>query len=58
MKPTRETVESTSDVINIVGVPQIQYIDRAVDIPVVRGLCVFLKLVTSQASKIERRPWL
>ena len=37
MKLTRKTVESASDVINVVEVPQIQYIDRVVDIPVVRG---------------------
>ena len=62
-RSSREIDESKSDVINTVWVPQIQYIDRAVDIPVVRGkwcfsiltkgLCVFLKLVTSQASKLS-----
>ena len=34
MKHTRKTVESASDVINIVEVPQIQYTDRVVDIRV------------------------
>ena len=56
-RSSREIDESKSDVVNTVGVPQIQYIDRAVDIPVVRGrwcflfsqkACVFLKPVTSK----------
>ena len=66
-RSSREIDELKSDVINTVGAPQIQYIDRAVDIPVVRVrgcflfsreacLCVFLKHVTSQASKIELDP--
>ena len=33
MKLTRKTVESASDVINVVEVLQIQYTDRAVDVP-------------------------
>ena len=33
MKFAGKTVESASDVINIVEVPQIQYTDRVVDIP-------------------------
>ena len=41
-RSSREIDESKSDVINTVGVPQIQYIDRAVDIPVVRGKWCFL----------------
>ena len=41
-RSSREIDESKSDVINTVGVPQIQYIDRAVDIPVVRGRWCFL----------------
>ena len=64
-----EIDESKSDVINTLGVPYIQYIDRAIDIPVMRGrwcfstitggLCVFLKPVTSQASKLSWiYPWI
>ena len=40
-RSSREIGESKSDVINTGGVPQIQYIDRAVDILVVRGRGVF-----------------
>ena len=41
-RSSREIDESKSDVINTVEVPQIQYIDRAVDVPVVRGKRCFL----------------
>ena len=41
-RSSRETDESKSDVINAVGVSQIQYIDRAVGIMVVRGKWCFL----------------
>ena len=37
VKLARETDESMSDVLNTVEMPPIQYIDRAVDIPDVRG---------------------
>ena len=67
-RSSREIDESKSDVINTVGVPQIQCTDRAVDIPVVRktvfavltkGQCVFMKHVTSQASKLSWiHPWI
>ena len=66
-RSSREIDESKSDVINTVGVPQNQYIDRAVDIPVVmvlsiltRGSRVFLKPVTSKLSwtwLMDRQPW-
>ena len=36
VKPAREVDESTSDVINTVEVPQTRYVDRVMDIPVVR----------------------
>ena len=61
--------EPKSDVINTVGVPQIQYIDRAVDIPVARGRWCFLfsreACVCSEACDVkievdpsmDRRPW-
>ena len=37
MKLVRKIDESASDIDNTVEVPQIQYIDRVVDIPVVSG---------------------
>ena len=41
-RSSREIDESKSDVINTLGVPQMQYIDRSADIPVVRGTWCFL----------------
>ena len=41
-RSSRDIDEPKSDVINTVGVPQIQHIDRAVDIPVVCGKWCFL----------------
>ena len=41
-RSSREIDVSKSDVVNTVEVPQIQYIDRAVDISVVRGRWCFL----------------
>ena len=62
-RSSREIDESKSDVINTVGVPQIQYTDRDSRHPgcawkrvfsiLTRGLSVFLKLVTSQTSKLS-----
>ena len=43
-RSSREIDESKSEVINTVGVPQVQYIDRVVDIPVMRGRGCFLFL--------------
>ena len=67
-RSSREIDESKSDVIHTVGVPQIQCIHRAVDTGcawkmvfsvLTRGLCVFLKPVTSQASKMSWiHPWI
>ena len=69
-RSSREIDESKSDVINTVGVPQIQYIVRAVDILGIRlerwcfllsrkACAVFLKPVTSQASKLGWiHPWI
>ena len=62
--------ESKSDVINTVGVPQIQYSDRAVDILVVRGrwclpfsreacVCVCVPEACDVTSvKVELDPWI
>ena len=58
MKLTRKTVESASDFINVVEVPQIQYIDRVVNILVCvedgdlhsPEMFVFPKPVTSELS--------
>ena len=41
-RSSREIDESKSDVINTVGVPHIQYVDRAVDVLVLRGRWFFL----------------
>ena len=65
-RSSREIDESKSDVINTVGVPPIQYIDRAVDTScawkmvfffiLTRGFCVLLKHVTFTSVKIELGP--
>ena len=66
-RSSREIDESKSDVINTVGVPQIQYIDRTVDIrvPVMRGRWCFLFsqeacvcVLEACDVKIELGPWM
>ena len=72
-RSSREIGESKSDVINTVGVPQIQYIDRAVDTAVERGRGVFYSrerpvcvpeacdatsVKTVLDPSMDRQPWL
>ena len=58
-RSSREIDESKSDVSNTVGSATDSVARKMVSSVLTRGLCVFLKLVTSQASKLSWiHPWI